>query len=344
MFFAWSEAVALRHTTFDLDPTIRWRSAAMFVPALMRDVAVGAQRLASVQSVTRRRIARLARSEPLLTLLYRHGQVVQRLMSGRAAVLTTAERRSTTKYLRAYISISLDHVARRGLLLAQHEFLNDSCTDQFFIDMANGCQPIWNYNISEDRNYSIWLRPSTYAEDGEGDFVLDFRSSRSLLYRLLFNFGPCLTDDTRGAALLIACIQGRHGCLEEIGKAARDCVDTSPALLLLSAAEGIAMAWRIRTICGVSDGEQLSKNKTGIWFGYDQFWESHCGHRCHDWYQLPVPLPHKPLSSASAENRKRIRRRRRFKEALRDAVCSAMEAKYFQPPAGALPDLQNRTS
>jgi uncharacterized protein VirK/YbjX len=133
-------------------------------------------------------------------------------------------------------------------------------------------------------------------------------------------------------AILVACIQGRRGCLDQISRAARDCVDTSPALLLLSAVEGMAMAWRIGTICGVSDDEQLSKDvegkQPGIWFEYDLFWESHCGDRCKGWYQLSVPLPHKPLSSASADNRKRIRRRRRFREALRDAVCSAVEARY----------------
>jgi uncharacterized protein VirK/YbjX len=272
-------------------------------------------------------------------LLYNHGVVVSRLTRGGAAS-TSLGWRSTTRYLRPYLGLSLDHVARRRVLLAQHDFLSRNFGPRLFADLSAPAQPLWRC-ASGGRQYAIWL--TQVAEPhGEGDLALVFRLDDIVLYELSFTIGPDPTGSAgEDPSLLIARVQGARDRFEAIRLATRDCGDVAPAHLLLAAAEGLALAMSLPTIYGVSDDEQLARHnpyKEGCLFGYDAFWEALAGERIDGWYRFEAPILHKPLALVTVDHRRRSRRKRQLKEQLRDDVRTAFATRY-RPPLALEPEL-----
>jgi uncharacterized protein VirK/YbjX len=124
--------------------------------------------------------------------------------------------------------------------------------------------------------------------------------------------------------MYVARIQGKVKTLDRIRIATKDCLDISPAALLLSAAEGIALDLKLERIIGISGRAQISAEYAlphSLVTAYDEFWIALGGQRLdRDMYQLTVPLTEKPLQSIQRRHRTRVRRKRSFKKLVSEQV------------------------
>jgi uncharacterized protein VirK/YbjX len=233
----------------------------------------------------------------------------------------------TTRYLRTYIGRSLTHGARRDIVILQAGYLQERLRRSFFREIEQPRQALWR--LTDERRYSIWLSgdPGRHLE---GDFELAFKLDGIPIYILSFSIGPNLADPAAGdVAMLVGRVQGERGRLDDIRLATKTLKGISPAALLVSAAEGIALALKLPHICGVAGSEQLSRLRLGAeYFDYDGFWESLSGRRIGGWYQFDAPFPHKPPSQTAAHHRRRARQRRLFKDTVREEVRVAFVERF----------------
>jgi uncharacterized protein VirK/YbjX len=277
-----------------------------------------------------RRLERLLvilRTEPLSALLYNHCRVTLAQVRQPAGV-NLAFFWTTTRYLRDYLGYSLTHRQRRDVVVRQAERLR-RLERSFFVELERPRTPLWR--LSGGQDYAIWLS----ANRGhllEGDFELAFRLDDVTIYTLCFSIGPNLADSAApGAVMLVGRVQGKRGRFDDIRRATKVLHDISPPALLMSAAEGVALALELPQICGVAGSEQLARLEPGPErFDYDAFWESLSGRRLGGWYQFDAPFPHKLPLETAPHHRRRARRKRRFRDVVREAVRDDFAARFVR--------------
>jgi uncharacterized protein VirK/YbjX len=284
------------------------------------------------------RFRALSRDEGAWPLVINHARAVRLMTRNRTGDLARLCPGITTRYLAPYLCKSLSLRQRRDALLGQFALLDRALNDRFFLDLGDpGGVGLWTGGAAAGA-YAIGLTLNTKL-GGEGDLTLGFLSGEAALCELSFSITRLPTVSGDGAAaMFVARIQGASGCYDAIRQATRDCGDISPAHLLVAAADGLAAALSLDRIYGVSNDEQLSKSsdaKDGCLFDYDEFWSALSGERLGGWYRFDAPLGHKPLSQAPIEHRRRIKRKRRFKQQLRDRVAGAVALRYARRPARA---------
>jgi uncharacterized protein VirK/YbjX len=273
------------------------------------------------------RLSSLTRDEAVAPLLLRHVDVVRRLTTSPTAALARRDPSLTRKYVAPYLAQSLNHVERRRILLFHNDYLAHSLNERFFEEAASPQRPTWS--SGEAQSQAVWVKANDLL-GGEGDLTLAFTAGGLPLYELSFSLAPT-SEQSASAAMLIVRIQGARGRFAEIRQATADCGDIAPAHVLVSAAEGVAVALGVSTILGIGNDEQLSKasvDKAGCLFDYDVFWESLGGRPRRGWFQFDAPYAGKPLSQTPTTHRRRTRRKRRAKAALRDEVTTAFLARY----------------
>ena len=165
--------------------------------------------------------------------------------------------------------------------------------------------------------------------------VAAFAADAIPLYELSFSLAE-KANGAGAAVMLIVRIQGARGHFAEIRKATLDGGDISPAHLLVSAAEGIAVALGVSTVLGIGNDEQLSKSsidKAGCLFDYDAFWESLGGRPRRGWFQFDAPYAPRPLSQTPAHNRRHKRRKRLIKAAVKEHVTAEFLTRYARQAA-----------
>ena len=121
-------------------------------------------------------------------------------------------------------------------------------------------------------------------------------------------------------------MQGKDKGLHLIRSATRNCLDISPAALLLAAAEGIATALDLSHMIGIGADKQISGSTgsrlEGMVKAYDEFWITAGGLRLErSMYQLTVPLSRKPIQSIKRNHRLRARRKHEYKTVVKEQVC-----------------------
>ena len=118
--------------------------------------------------------------------------------------------------------------------------------------------------------------------------------------------------------------------MDRIRKATRECNDVSPAALLLAAAEGIAQAFGLEHMIGISASTQVSTTygRTDNFVkAYDEFWKTTGGTKlARDMYHLPLPVSGKPILSVKRNHRSRALRKRRFRKSVKEYVSEAFRA------------------
>jgi uncharacterized protein len=233
------------------------------------------------------------------------------------------EPRLMFKFLRDYLATDLSRKERAAMLIHHYGFLKDRVGAGFYAQVID--RRLELCAIDEGGHvHRIWLSfPRTpYSE---GDLMLTFEVGGDDLYTLSFTIGP---GDIAGLsppdAMYIARVQGRGKGLDRIRQATRDCHDVSPAMLLLTAAEGVAEALGLGHMVGIGASTQVAKDgvKPGNLFkAYDEFWKAVGGSPLHrNMYHLLVPIPGKPIHSVKRDHRSRTQRKRRFKKAIREQV------------------------
>ena len=241
-----------------------------------------------------------------------------------------AQPRLMFKYLRSYLGADLSHKERASILIDHYGFLKDRVVRDFFRMIVDGRLELWQQIIGEHL-YRICLTfPRT--THGEGDLSLIFEADRVDIYTLSFAIGPgSIAGLDARHAIYIARVQGKDNGLHLIRSATRNCLDISPAALLLAAAEGISTALDLSHMIGIGADNHISGSTDcrveSLVKAYDEFWITAGGLRLErNMYQLTVPLSRKPIQSIKRNHRSRARRKHEYKTVVKEQVCRAFRA------------------
>jgi uncharacterized protein VirK/YbjX len=253
-------------------------------------------------------------------------KVAKVLMSSETRPIVQAEPRLMLKYLGSYLGADLSRKERASILIDHYAFLKDRVEVDFFQTIVDYRLELWQQMIGE-HIYRICLTfPRT---TDEGDLSLIFEADHIDTYTLSFAIGPgSISGLVAGHALYIARVQGKGKGMNLIRSATKNCLDVSPAALLLAAAEGIATALGLSHMIGIGADNHVSASADsrpeGMAKAYDEFWITAGGLRLErSMYHLPVPSPHRPIQSVKRNHRSRVLRKREYKTAVMEQVCRA---------------------
>lgn len=247
-----------------------------------------------------------------------------------------ADPRVLVKYVGRYLGVALSPRERASILVSHYAFLRGRVNENFFRRVVAGRVELWRQDGPE-YGYRICL---TYSgqHHAEGDLSLVFLRDDLVIYTLSFTIGPGgIAGLARGHAMYIGRIQGKGNELQVISNATKDCMDISPAALLLTAAESIAIVLELGHIVGVSADMQVSavadSRPEGLIHGYDEFWTALGGSRlARGMFHLSVPLREKPIKIIKSNHRSRVLRKRAFKTRTREQICSEFRTIAFLSP------------
>jgi uncharacterized protein VirK/YbjX len=247
----------------------------------------------------------------------------------RAAPLVVA------KYLGRYLGTDLSESERASILIDHYTFLKDRVEQGFFRKIVDGRLELWKHGISNGHVRICVAFP--IVTHNEGDLSLIFQSDHVDIYTLSFTIGPGgVAGLAADHAIYIARIQGTAGELQLIRKATKDCLDISPAALLLAATEGVATALKLGHIVGIGADMQISPSAVSrperLVHGYDEFWVASGGLRLdRNMYHLAVPLPEKPIKTVKRNHRSRALHKRAFRKLVKEQVCREFSAVALRP-------------
>src|SRR5256885_14604231 len=239
------------------------------------------------------------------------------------------------KYLGKYLGAELSESERASILIHHYTFLKDRVGRGFFRRIVDGRLELWNFPASNGHVRIRMAFPLT--THNEGDLSLIFQGDQTDIYTLSFSIGPGgVAGLAADQAIYIGCLQGRAGGLQLIREAMKDCLDISPAALLLAATEGVATALELGDIVGIGADAQISASgdsrPEGLVHGYDEFWVASGGLRLdRNMYHLHVPLPEKPIKTIKRNHRSRALRKRAFKKLVSDQVRREFSAIALRP-------------
>jgi uncharacterized protein len=262
-------------------------------------------------------------------------KVARVLTSSETRAVVQAEPRLMFKYLGDYLGADLSRKERASILIQHYAFLGDRVERDFFRTIVACRLELWQQIIGE-HTYRISLTFPRTTHD-EGDLSLIFEADRVDIYTLSFAIGPgSIAGLPACRALYIARVQGKGRGLDLIRSATKNCLDVSPAALLLTAAEGIATALDVSHMIGISADNQISASadsrEQGMAKAYDEFWAAAGGSRLQrNMYHLAVPLPRKPILSIKRNHRTRVLRKREYKKLVKEQVCSAFRDVALRP-------------
>lgn len=272
------------------------------------------------------RLAELGADDSIATFLTRHLMIAGRFRLGWLGQLARQTPRLTSRYIREYLSLGFSVSQRRDIFVHHHRFIEAAFGEQLFNELLSetGCI-LWRMD-AEYHEYQIRLEIDR-SMHGEGDLVLGFYASKTRLYDLSLSIAPGAAIGAGDeSAIIMSRVQGRK-LFSEIRTATKACSDILPSHLLLAAAEGLAAALSITTLCGVAGERQVSYRwlKPGAYrFDYDAFWGEFLEARRGDLYWGAAPIRRKPITDVTASHRRRAMRKRRFRDALTEQVREAL--------------------
>jgi uncharacterized protein VirK/YbjX len=284
--------------------------------------------------------------EPLCSVLL--GLTATRRMFGAAQIASIVKSypNLSMKYLDFYMAKSFGKVVRRTIMLHHYSFIMRHFPEDFYKTIDNRYVVLWGDRSAGSQN-EIALS-FNWRSHFEGDLTLAFLSDGNSIFETSFVILPGrVIGISVKDVLCIGRVQGGKGELDAIKAATRFCDDISPPHLLMAAIEGFASALSVAVVAGVSDDEQVSKwhTKKDIAFAYDDFWKIYYGNRTRkDFFEMPVPLPLKPIREVTRSHRRRARHKQRFKQRVSLEVQKELErvfalhsATYTKVPAVSSP-------
>jgi uncharacterized protein VirK/YbjX len=262
-------------------------------------------------------------------------KVVKVLTAPQTQPVVRAAPRIVLKHLGGYLGTDLSESERASILINHYTFLKDRVEQGFFRKIVDGRLELWKHVVSNGHVRICLAFPVTNHD--EGDLSLIFQSDDMDIYTLSFTIGPGgVAGLAADHAIYIARVQGKGRGLQLIKKATKDCLDISPAALLLAATEGVATALELGHIVGIGADVQISASADsrpeGLVHGYDEFWLASGGLKLdRNMYHLAVPLPEKPIKTIKRNHRSRVLRKRAFKKLVKEQVCREFSALALHP-------------
>ena len=271
----------------------------------------------------REKLREVSRGEAIPIFILKHFMLLCQFSFGTHRLFLKNIPRIATRYTRDYLSMSFLSATRREILLFHHRFIIRKLEYEFLYALSTSRSVLWNASF-DDHTYEIILSTEKSLH-GVGDLILEFFDGDVCLFDISFSFSPARAVGHEGeVALLVARVQGRPNLFDTIRRATKACGDIFPGHLLVAAAEGVATALSVSTICGICSEQQLSSRWKGGRFDYDEFWSELLEERRDGWYSATVPLPRKPLSEIAISHRRRTKRKRLFKDGVAHTVSQTL--------------------
>jgi uncharacterized protein VirK/YbjX len=166
--------------------------------------------------------------------------------------------------------------------------------------------------------------------DKEGEMSVKLLVDGEIVFVLSFAIVPGWVIKSEAAeVLLITQIQGRRGAYREIHLATKALHDVAPAALLLAAVQGIANAFGIAQLAGVSAVRQscFTPECAAAFKGaYDDFFAVlGMTRNAAGFFLSPVPIEEKSLACIKPGHKLRTRQKRAFKQQIQLACAGFFE-------------------
>ncbi len=274
------------------------------------------------------------RAIPMLFLLRSHVRLRAVLGSASNVELTKKHPKLLYKYLRGnylYLSLSKAHAAK--VMHTHYAVLQQHFKPGFLTRVFDEQVVLWGHS-REEREFKIRLtfpRDQNIRDrmlDHEGDLSLMFEMDGAPLFILCMTIVPAhllLGSAMAGErAMFVGRIQGAPSKVSELKAATVAMNNVAPARLLIAAAEAIACRFKIETIVGVCNSQQLSRAKhpeLQDFFDYDTFWTTlGASPGTGGLFSVPCPIPDKPIQQVQQKHRQRTLKKRTFRQELADTV------------------------
>ena len=177
--------------------------------------------------------------------------------------------------------------------------------------------------------------------DEEGELSLFLRVDGEIVFVLSFTIVPGWVVKSQAAEiLLITRLQGIKGAYPPISYATKTLHDVAPDALLFAALQGIADAFGIGEIAGVSASMQSCYTEdcaASFKQAYDDFFtELGIPKSAAGFFRVPLPLQEKPLTFIKHGHKIRTRGKRAFKQQIQLA-CAGFFEKFAPDASRKLP-------
>lgn len=200
--------------------------------------------------------------------------------------------------------------------------------------------------------FAVTLGPPAENAVWEGEMAVSLRFNGEPIYSVQFAVVPgWLLESHERDVLVILRIQGVKGRWEDIRAATRALHDVAPPALLVAGLIGIAMAWDIRRLGGISASSQFSREHCppDLVRTYDDFFASLGASRISkQFFATPIPLKEKALDEITNGHKARTRKKRLFKSMVTHEVCRRVTESNFSSSEPAeipnTPDLDSMTA
>jgi uncharacterized protein len=189
-----------------------------------------------------------------------------------------------------------------------------------------------------DRRYRVAAGLSKYVSL-EGELSLNLQVDDEVVFILSFTIVPGWVAGIEAPdVLLITRLQGVKGHPSEIRDATRAFNDVAPAALLVTVLQGVAQAFRVPGLAGISavaNPSWCQEYSAPLKAAYDDFFVELGGVRNQvDFFSIPVSIQDKPSAPTSASHKNRTRKKRAFKQQIADHVREVL----CQSGEGTSPD------
>ena len=213
-------------------------------------------------------------------------------------------------YLFKYLSSSLTTDDKLKIIDFHYSFLQTHFPFHLIQEIYNGGLTVWCKTIDMN-TYHISLESSSPYER-EGPLLLKFNMNGIPLYRLGFSFSPGESFGFgKKKILVISRVQGALGFLKEISVSTKVFDENKPSTMLVSIAEGIALALGFKAIIGICTANQLSPFSTSLVTNYDKFWETYESSKISSGdYSIDLPIKNKNILLIKSKHRQRTLKKR----------------------------------
>lgn len=176
-----------------------------------------------------------------------------------------------------------------------------------------------------DHVYSVRLDLPPKNASFEGELRLGLLMDGVLLYCLQFSVVPgSVVQSQERDAVFILRVQGMKGHYEQIRIATKALQEVAPPALLIAALQGIASAWGIHAMAGISAASQYwyeERDASLFTQIYDDFFvELGAARTTKDFFSSSLPLPVKPLDLIRNGHKSRTMKKRAFRLRISDEV------------------------
>jgi uncharacterized protein VirK/YbjX len=166
----------------------------------------------------------------------------------------------------------------------------------------------------------------------EGELSLNLHVNETVVFVLSFTIVPgWVAQSEAEEVLLISRLQGTNGYYHQIRAATKALHNVGPAALLLAALHGVAKAFGIHLMAGVSAVRQSSYTEELSLFykgAYDDFFSEIGGSKnASGFFLSSIPPEDKPISSIKQGHKIRTKEKRQFKRQVAEDIYHLLRQK-----------------